>query len=318
VWFDLNSIRRNHFKRLFRRDGGITGGAMTRVAFVTYAELPHLYDDDRLAADVLRGRGVEVEAVLWDCAQVRWEEFDAVVLRSCWEYHLRTEEFLDWITLMEMRAVRLWNPPGVIRDNADKRYLKQLAAEGVAVPPTVWLEPGADFDLISITEGQGWQQAVIKPVVSMSAYKTWITNPARAAADTAAVREMLARSGVMIQRFVPEVRTRGEWSFVFFMKDYSHAVLKTPKPGDFRVQQDFGGCVADFDPPPRLIEQAQRIVRGVKEPLLYARVDAVEVDGKLTLMELELIDPVLFLGRNPGAAARFSDAIEKLAHRDDL
>jgi glutathione synthase/RimK-type ligase-like ATP-grasp enzyme len=290
---------------------------MTRVAFVTYYELPLLYDDERLAADLLRGRGVEVEAVLWDSAEIIWEEFDVVVLRSCWEYHLRTEEFLDWIALMERRGVRLWNTPGVVRENADKHYLMRLAAAGVRVAPTVWLEKDDDFDLASIMELQGWSHAVIKPVVSMSAYKTWITTPSRAAFDTAEVREMLSKSGVMMQRFVPEVRTRGEWSFVFFMKEYSHAVLKTTKPGDFRVQRDFGGRLSDSNPPRRLIEQAQKIVSSVEEPLLYARVDAVEAGGELILMELELIDPVLFLGSNSGAAGRFADAIEMLARRDN-
>jgi glutathione synthase/RimK-type ligase-like ATP-grasp enzyme len=291
---------------------------MTRVAFVTYAELPLLYDDDRLAAAALRSRGVEVEAVLWDSAEARWEEFDAIVLRSCWEYHLRTREFLDWVASLEHKALPLWNPPGVVRGNFDKHYLRGLAAEGVAVPPTVWLEPGDDFDLASILERQGWARAVVKPVVSMSAYRTWVTSPERAAQDERQVREMLAASGVMVQRFGPEVSTRGEWSFVFFMKEYSHAVLKMPKPGDFRVQRDFGGRLADAAPPQRLVEQAREIVRGVRESLLYARVDGVEADGELTLMELELIDPVLFLGRDAGAAGRFADAVELLARRTDI
>jgi glutathione synthase/RimK-type ligase-like ATP-grasp enzyme len=285
---------------------------MTRVALVTYAELPLLYHDDRIAAELLRGRGIEVEAVLWDSSEVVWEEYDAVVLRSCWEYHLRTEEFLDWINLMERRGVPLWNPPGVVRDNADKRYLRGLASEGTPIVPTVWLEKGKDFDLTGILKSQGWEQAVIKPVISMSAYRTWVTNLVQAAADTAQVREMLSSSGVMIQRFLPEVQTRGEWSFIFFMKEYSHAVLKTPKPGDFRVQSDFGGRVTVPEPSSQLINQAERIVRRVKEPLLYARVDAVEVDGELKLMELELIDPVLFFGRSAEAALRFADAIEGL------
>ena len=288
---------------------------MTRVAFVTYAELPLLYDDDRIAAGLLRGRGVEVDAVLWDAPEVMWEEYDAVVLRSCWEYHLRTEEFLDWVNLMERRDVPLWNPPVVVRDNADKRYLRRLASEGTPVVPTAWLEEGVDFDLTGILESHGWEQAVIKPVVSMSAYRTWITDPVRAPADTARVREMLSNTGVMSQRFLPEVQARGQWSFIFFMKEYSHAVLKTPKPGDFRVQTDFGGRVTAPEPPPQLIDQAERIVRRVKGPLLYARVDAVEAGGELMLMELELIDPVLFFGRSPGAALRFADALEGLALR---
>lgn len=291
---------------------------MTRVAFVTYAEFPQLYYDDKLAAELLRGRGVGVEAALWDSAEVKWEEFDAVVLRSCWEYHLRTVEFLDWITLMERRNVNLWNPPGVVRENADKHYLKRLADEGVRVAPTVWLEPGSEFDLAAILEEQGWPQAVIKPTVSMSAYRTWITNPSRAASDGMEVGGMLKSSGVMIQRFVPEVQTHGEWSFVFFMKEYSHAVLKRPKPGDFRTQRDFGGCHAESKPPQPLLEQAQRIISKVKEPLLYARVDGVEVDGELVLMELELIDPVLFFSHSAVAASRFADALESVARRTTL
>jgi hypothetical protein len=117
-----------------------------------------------------------------------------------------------------------------------------------------------------ILKSQGWEQAVIKPVISMSAYRTWVTNPVRAAADTTQVREMLSSSGVMIQRFLPEVQTRGEWSFIFYMKEYSHAVLKTPKPGDFRVQSDFGGRVTVPVPSSQLINEAERIVRRVKEP----------------------------------------------------
>lgn len=284
---------------------------------MTYRELPLLYDDDRIAAELLRGRGIEVDAVLWDSSEVVWDEYDAVVLRSCWEYHLRTEEFLDWINLMERRDIPLWNPPCVVRDNADKRYLRGLASEGTSIVQTVWLEKGEDFDLTGILKFQGWEQAVIKPVISMSAYRTWVTNPVRAAADTAQVREMLSSSGVMIQRFLPEVQTRGEWSFIFFMKEYSHAVLKTPKPGDFRVQSDFGGRVTVLEPSSQLINKAERIVRRVKEPLLYARVDAVEVNGELMLMELELIDPVLFFGRSAEAALRFADAIEGLVLRSD-
>lgn len=286
---------------------------MTRVAFVTYAEFPLLYEDDRLAAELLRSRGVEVEAVLWDSAEVRWEEYDAVVLRSCWEYHLRPVEFMDWIALMEQRDVRLWNPPAVLRGNADKHYLGRLEKEGVRVAQTVWLEPGDDFDLGMILERQGWSSAVIKPVVSMSAYRTWITNPSRAASDETEVREMLSSSGVMIQRFLPEIRTGGELSFVFFMKEYSHAVLKRPKPGDFRTQRDFGAFHAESYPPGRLIEQAQKIISNVKEPLLYARVDGVEVGEELILMELELIDPVLFFRHSARAATLFADAVERLA-----
>lgn len=286
---------------------------MRKVAFVTYSDLPRLTEDDRLAIEPLRAEGAETEAVLWDADDVRWEEFDCVVMRSCWEYHLRVEEFSAWIDRMERMGVALWNPAPVIRSNMDKRYLEGLAKKGVAIAPSVWLEKGATINLEAVLNEHGWEQAVVKPTISMTAFKTWITSPARAGADEAAVREILKSSGVMIQRFVREVRTSGEWSFMFFWKKYSHSVLKRAKPGDFRVQNDFGGYLEDRSPPASLIEQAQRIVDLVEEPLLFARVDGIEVDGTLLLMELELIDPVLFLGADRHAARKFAGAIMSTA-----
>jgi glutathione synthase/RimK-type ligase-like ATP-grasp enzyme len=280
-----------------------------KVAFVTYSGLPRLTEDDRLAIAPLRERGAEVQAILWDAPDVRWEEFDSVVLRSCWEYHLRVEEFRAWIERLERQGVPLWNPPQVVRSNIDKGYLKDLAQKGVAVAPSVWLEKGGGVNLEAVLREHDWEQAVVKPTISMTAFKTWITHPARAGRDEAAVQEMLKSSGVMIQRFVREVQTKGEWSFIFFRKEYSHGVLKRAKPGDFRVQDDFGGYLEETLPSGSLVEQAQRIVNLTEEPLLYARVDAVDVKGTLLLMELELIDPVLFLSDDEHAPQRFADAI---------
>jgi glutathione synthase/RimK-type ligase-like ATP-grasp enzyme len=142
----------------------------------------------------------------------------------------------------------------------------------------------------------------------MSAYQTWSTSAPRAASDEIAVREVLKRSGAMIQRFVPEVRTSDEWSFMFFGKQYSHAVLKRPKPWDFRVQRDLGGYLDNALPASALVAQARKIIELIREPLLYARVDGIEVDGELVMMELELIDPELFLAADQLAPRRFADA----------
>jgi len=285
---------------------------MRKVAFVTYNDIPDLTVDDQLASDYLRRVGVDSHAVIWDSLNVRWEEFDLVILRSCWEYHLRTEEFRDWVARMEERNVPLWNPPRVIRWNMDKSYLRELAAEGVNIAPTLWLDKDSDVNLNEILEENRWMEAVIKPTVSMSAYQTSFTSLSRAFSDEIAIHEILKRSGAIIQKFIPEVRTNGEWSFIFFGEQYSHAVLKRPKAGDFRVQSELGGRLDQVAPSPVLIAQAQRIVRHVKEPLLYARVDAVEADGELVLMELELIDPVLFLASDHHAAQRFAETIVAL------
>jgi hypothetical protein len=282
---------------------------MSKVAFATYHKLHDLTEDDRLVLDHLHSQGVETQAVLWDSDQIRWEEFESIILRSCWEYHLRPQAFSSWVGMLAERGIPLWNPPQVVHWNMDKMHLRGLAEAGVAVPTAVWLDKGSGVNLEAILEERNWQQAVIKPTISMTAFQTWITTPQQAKRDQAAVEKMLKRSGVMIQKFIDEVRTRGEWSFIFFWKTYSHAVLKRAKQGDFRVQNDFGGYLEKAAPSVSLIEQAQKIVDSVAEPLLYARVDGIDVDGTLVLMELELIDPVLFLGEAPHAPQSFADAI---------
>lgn len=284
---------------------------MNRIAFVTYAGLPGLSNDDRLAAAELTRLGAAVDAVVWDDSAVRWGSYDRVVIRSCWDYHLRPAAFLNWLARLEADRVSLWNPAPVVRANVDKGYLVDLAAAGVPVVPTVRLERGEKADLPGLLAERGWDEAVVKPAVSASAFRT--RRVQREDADTAAAQadleEMLAASGALIQRFLPEIQTRGEWSFLFLGGEYSHAVLKRPKTGDFRVQEELGGSSVLERPEPALVDQARAVTATIPRPWLYARVDGVEIGGVFTLMELELIEPALFLGWEPEAPARFASAI---------
>lgn len=283
---------------------------MKKIALVTYLGEPQLTGDDRLLMEHLNCGGAVTEIVNWDSRETDWQEFDTVVLRSCWEYHLRTEEFLSWIDRMERIGVRLWNSAEIVRRNIDKFYLRKLSAKGACIPPSVWVKMGEPFDLAKILETNQWLRAVVKPAISMSAYQTWITAPERANADQRKIERILESSGVIVQNFVGEVETQGEWSFVFLGGEYSHAVLKRPKKGDFRVQRDLGGTIDErAEPDFSLIEQAKKIYNLIEEPLLYGRVDGVEVNGILTLMELELIDPVLFLSYRKEAPKKFARAI---------
>jgi hypothetical protein len=123
------------------------------------------------------------------------------------------------------------------------------------------------------------------------------------------LRRLLADGDVLVQRFLPEVQGEGEWSFVFFAGEFSHAVLKRPALGDFRVQEELGGSVVAAGPAPSLVRDAERFASHVPGPWAYARIDGVVADGKLTLMEIELIEPQLFLSRHPMAAVRMADAV---------
>lgn len=282
---------------------------MKKVGFATHHELPNLTDDDRTMIEQLRDHQIAVQPVIWDAENSHMDDVDGIIIRSCWNYHLKPREFLGWVRQAEERGVPLWNPARVVEWNSDKVYLKRFHEKGVPIPQTVFLEKNSKPNLAAILDEMNLERAVVKPTISATAYQTWVTTRARAQSQQAMLEVMVQNSGVMVQAFVDEILTRGEWSFIFFHKEFSHSVLKRAKPGDFRVQANFGGHIDKTAPSPSLIEQAQRIVDLVEEPLLFARVDGVDINGLFHLIELELIEPALFLREDSLASQRFAKAI---------
>jgi glutathione synthase/RimK-type ligase-like ATP-grasp enzyme len=281
---------------------------MFDVAFATYVGSPEMTPDDRLVADALRAKGVGVRSAVWNAAGIDWSQFDAVVIRSTWDYHLAPERYGDWLRSFPRGGGRLWNPPEAVLQNLNKRYLCGLASRAVEVVPTIYVHASDGVRLRELLEDRGWGEAVIKPAVSANARGTWRTALSTAAADQARFAGQLRGQDLLVQPFLPEV-IQGEWSFIFFGGRYSHAVLKRPAAGDFRVQRDFGGHSVPAIPAATLIEQAALVLSAADQPLLYARVDGIEREGRLVLMELEINEPYLFIGSSDGAAGRFADAI---------
>ena len=284
---------------------------MPRIALATYAKLPTLNDDDRLLVPALAALGVTAVPAVWDSAEVCWDEFQGVLIRSSWDYHLRASEFLAWIGRLERAAVAVWNPGALLRWNHHKRYLRDLAAHGVATVPTRWLPRGEPVDLPALLADAGWREAVVKPAVSASAFGTWRTAPDTAAGEQSRLDELLRGGDVMVQPLLSEVADAGEWSLLFLGRQFSHAVLKRPASGDYRVQWEFGGSAVSAAPPGHLIADAERVIAAVPGDPVYARVDGVERAGRLVLMELELIEPHLFLGWDAHAAGRLASALRK-------
>jgi hypothetical protein len=279
------------------------------VAFATCRQLPDITPDDRLVSDVLRDRGVSVVAAVWDDPAVDWTRFGCVVIRSTWDYHHHHERYAGWLRRCAAAGVTLWNPPDAVLANMNKRYLAELAAGGVEVVATEFLAPRHGEPLRGLLERRGWDHAVVKPAVSASAHGTWRTSLATAVADQPAFQADSHRRELLVQPHLDEVATLGEWSLVFFDGQYSHAVLKRPAPGDFRVQEELGGSSRTADPPTPMIATCRQILSQWSRPSLYARVDGVELGGRFVLMELEIIEPFLFIGWSPTAAVRFADAI---------
>ena len=282
---------------------------MTRIALATYSKLPTLNDDDRLLVPALAALDVTAVPAVWDARAVCWDEFQGVLIRSCWDYHLRPGEFLDWIDQLERAGAAVWNPGNLLRWNHHKRYLRDLAARDVATVPTRWLPRGEAADLRALLADAGWREAVVKPAVSASAFGTWRTSTGTATGEQSRLDALLRIADVMVQPLLPDVADAGEWSLVFLGRRFSHAVLKRPAPGDYRVQWEFGGSAESAVPPGHLIADAERVIAAVPGDALYVRVDGVEREGRLVLMELELIEPHLFLGWDSGAAGRLAEAL---------
>jgi hypothetical protein len=279
------------------------------VAFATYRGARDLTDDDRLTAAALRARGVAVHAAVWDSPDVDWDRFDLVVIRSTWDYHLAPGRYADWVRTFLARPGRLWNPPAVVLATLDKRYLIDLAARGLGVVPTVLVGGDDPAPLRSVIEDKGWDEVVIKPAISASARGTWRSSRAMAGVDEPRFAAQARGQDVLVQPYCPEIASHGEWSLVFLGGKYSHAVLKRPAGGDFRVQRHFGGTPVAAVPGAGLVAQAARILEAADAPLLYARVDGIERDGDLVLMELEMNEPYLFLSFSEDAPALFADAV---------
>jgi glutathione synthase/RimK-type ligase-like ATP-grasp enzyme len=288
---------------------------MPSAAFATYEQSPELTDDDRLVADVLRRLGVEVHPAVWDAPGVDWTRFDRVIIRSTWDYHLKPGRYEAWVRSFLSRPNQLWNPPAVVLANLSKRYLIELAQQGVNVVPTLCIEAGDGPPLRGVIERHGWDEVVIKPAVSASGRGTWRSSRAAAEGDQERFAAQSRAHDVLVQQYCPEVASYGEWSLVFFDGEYSHAVLKKPAEGDFRVQRHLGGTPVAATPSAGLVAQASAILQKVGEPLLYARVDGIARGSDFVLMELELNEPFLFLSLSEGAAARFAAAIVRVLER---
>ena len=249
--------------------------------------------EDRLLVSAFGRRGVDARLESWD-GDADWAGFDGVLIRSCWDYHLRPDEFRAWLDRLETLAVPVWNPPALVRWNIDKRYLLDLAGRGVPVVPTLVRDEIVARDLAPLSERLTADQLVVKPVVGATAHGC-----RRLAVDVASsVDEVLApeREGPwLVQPFIESIVTRGEWSLMAFDGRLDYAVRKLPAAGDYRVQPEWGGSSRREAPDEALVAACRRTLAALEGKPLYARVDLVDWNDAPHLMELELIEPQLYL-----------------------
>jgi glutathione synthase/RimK-type ligase-like ATP-grasp enzyme len=283
--------------------------AAHRLAFATSADYPSIQPDDAHLATSLEHLGIQPIVCVWNDPDVDWSTFDAVLIRTIWDYFKHHVAFLDWLDRLDRLGVPTINDSALLRWNSDKRYLLELARLGVAIIPTRLASAAELSDVLATMPGQ---QVVIKPSISGSAWHT-LRGTVGDAVFAEAMAQLPREFEYLVQPFVPEIVSDGEWSLLYFAGEFSHAVIKRPAAGDYRVQGEFGGSAEPIHPNATTLAAADRALATVAAighgEHAYVRVDGVISGGRFLIMELEMIEPFLHLAVRPAAAERLAQDV---------
>jgi glutathione synthase/RimK-type ligase-like ATP-grasp enzyme len=266
-------------------------------------------DEDGDLLLFLQQKGLQIDFVIWNDDSIKWEYYDVIVLKSPWDYHENISLFYAWLEKIKSLGIKMLNPIEIIEWNSNKRYLNDVAKVGLPVITSIYLDKGAKIPTdSSLFEQLDTDKIVVKPCVSAGAKNTMIFDKESILQQSDAINLLLSEEEYIVQPFVKEV-AEGEWSFIFLNEKYSHCSLKVPKQGDFRVQHYYGGTILYPDPKSQHIQQAEKYIQRFAKGTLYARVDGILVDDTLFLMELELIEPYLFLNSEKERQEKYYQAL---------
>lgn len=287
-----------------------------KIAYVCYAaqekySADSMEDEESILLRHLQQAGLNVHREIWTDKKVKWAAYDLLLIKSPWDYFEKYAAFCQWLDKIKQLGIRMLNPLPVIKWNSDKHYLNRISTAGTPVIPFAFIEKGEMPLLSSFFFLFATSKIIVKPCVSGGARHTFTVTPDNLNAMQAQIAQLVQEEAFIVQPFVKEIET-GEWSFIFLNGRYSHTVLKRPKDGDFRVQAYFGGSIEAMEPPQQLLQQAENFVQQFAKGCLYARVDGVVINNTLQLMELELIEPYLFLGSHPDGYKRYVQALQEM------
>lgn len=311
--------------KLVERDRDADESQPLRVAVLRCAKLPGfvtwdipdadaLFTDDQMLLAELSKVGAVAEPVAWSDPGVDWNAFDVALLRSTWDYIDDRERFLAVMERIEASQCTLLNPLEMVRWNTDKAYLADLRDWHVPIVPTVWTT-GDHAEVVDEISRQDWGMVVIKPMVGAGGAGFRMV----AASDVGMTLESLTRgrpdARFLVQPLIESVRTGGELGFVFIDGALTHVLHKMPAPGDYRTHGIYGGSLALIEPSDDDRREAEAIMEKLPFRPLYARLDLVRVDGRLAVMELELVEPMLYFDLAPHAAERLASAVIRRVRR---
>lgn len=267
--------------------------------------------EDKLLSEILTELGISHEIQSWSDPEVDWSSYSHLLIKSTWDYFDFYPEFLVWIDKIKALGIPVLNDLEIIRWNSNKRYLLEIEAQGFPTIAGVMLEKGSKPTLEQIQKKVCSDTIVVKPLVSGGAKNTLRIPVSEWSNFEEKVTELVKEEAFLAQPYVKEVAEVGEYSLIFFNQKFSHAVLKTPAKSDFRVQHYYGGTIQEIQPDSSLLGPAQKLIDTFGKGTLYGRVDGVLIDGVFHLMELELIEPYLFLGLSDQAIPNYTKALRR-------
>ena len=283
---------------------------MSRIAFLSMDSLADFECYDQLTIEPLARLGYEVDEVSWRTA-TNWNDYDAVVIRSPWDYQKDADAFLACLEAIEQSSAELQNPVDIVRWNINKHYLLDLALRGVTIVPTHWSVGIDEASLQAAFSDHGTRELIVKPAISAGADDTFRVPRGESAAFVAANSARFAARECLVQPFLTNIISEGEYSLFFFAGDLSHCILKTPQREDFRVQEEHGGQLRLIeDPEAGLLAAGRGTLAAIDAELLYARLDYVREGDRFLLMEAELIEPSLYFNLDPASAQRFAHCVD--------
>lgn len=282
---------------------------MKKCAFLSMSSLKNFSVYDQPLIRPLNEAGWKVDHIAWT-DNVNWDEYDVVIVRSTWDYFQRIEEFLAVLQSIEDSNAILYNSRNLIEWNMRKTYLRVVGQKGISVIPTMWVKTLDHANIVESFIKYDTNEVVVKPQVGLNALNTFRLRKSDLQNNTVLPSEIKGQS-MMIQPLMTSIADGGEYSLVFINGQYSHAVVKRPKSGDFRVQEHLGGRTLKHDPSPASLDFATEVLRALPEKPFYARVDFVKEKGTYLLMEIELIEPSLYYNIVPEAVPLFVKGLEE-------
>ncbi|MBX2826792.1 MAG: hypothetical protein KTR22_01430 [Flavobacteriaceae bacterium] len=269
----------------------------------------NIFKEYELLKNALTARGFSVHRTYWDDPDFDWATTKVAVIRTVWDYFERFEAFNHWME-EAAKLTQLINPLGLQQWNSHKFYLRDLEKNGVRIVPTEFVAKNTQISLKEISANRSWNRLVIKPAISAAAFHTYKVMEDEIETMEHTFQELLSSRDLLVLEYQETITTIGEASLMVFNGKYTHAILKRAKAGDFRVQDDFGGTVHDYEPSPEEIEFAEFANAQCPEKPAYGRVDIVwDTEGTCYLSEMEFLDPEIWIRNAPESAEHIADSI---------